>query len=238
MRFLDLTLPTPAANLALDEALLLEAEAGRDGDVLRVWAWPSPVVVLGSGGVLADDVDEPACRADGVPILRRSSGGGTVLWGAGSLMYSLVLAYDRDSTLADLHGSYTYILSRVGEAVGGEEAGVCLAGVCDLVLDDRKFSGNAQQRKRNHLLHHGTLLFAFDTAHVGRYLKAPPRQPEYRARRDHSAFLCNLPFDAVELKRRLRATWAADQNMLIWPRDLVAQLCAEKYDREEWVQRR
>ncbi len=238
MRFLDLTLSTAAANLALDEALLLEAEAGRAGDVLRVWAWPTPVVVLGSGGVLADDVDEAACRADGVPILRRSSGGGTVLWGAGSLLYSLVLAYDRDPALTDLHGSYAYILSRVGEAVGGAAAGVRLAGVCDLALGDRKFSGNAQQRKRHHLLHHGTLLFAFDTAHVGRYLKPPPRQPEYRARRGHADFLCNVPFDATELKRRLRATWGADEDATDWPRDLVAQLCAEKYDRDDWVRRR
>src|SRR4051812_32811653 len=113
MRCLDLTLPGAAANLALEEALLTESEAGRGGEVLRLWEWPAPAVVLGSGGVLADDVDEAACRADGVPVLRRSSGGGTVLWGPGSLMFSLVLRYDRDPALADLHASYRYILGRV-----------------------------------------------------------------------------------------------------------------------------
>ena len=77
-------------------------------------------------------------------------------------MFSLVLAYDRHPGLTDLHASYTFILNRVGEAVGGEAAGVRLEGICDLALGDRKFSGNAQQRKRDHLLHHGTLLFAFD----------------------------------------------------------------------------
>src|SRR3954452_17786953 len=83
MRFLDLTLPGAAENLALDEALLLEAEAGRSGEVLRVWEWPRPAVVLGSGCKLAEDVWEEACAADGVPVLRRSTGGGTVLLGAG-----------------------------------------------------------------------------------------------------------------------------------------------------------
>src|SRR5262245_38971942 len=77
MRLVDLTLPGAAENLALDEALLLEAEAGRGGEVLRFWEWPEPAVVLGSAGVVADDVDDPACTADGVPVLRRSSGGGT-----------------------------------------------------------------------------------------------------------------------------------------------------------------
>src|SRR5438067_790620 len=74
MDFLDLTLPTLAENLALDEALLLEAEDGRGGEVLRVWEWPTPAVVLGAAGVVADDVDAAACAADGVP--RRGAAGG------------------------------------------------------------------------------------------------------------------------------------------------------------------
>src|SRR5256885_263698 len=36
MYFLDLTLPSAEANLALDEALLLAAEDGRGGEVLRL----------------------------------------------------------------------------------------------------------------------------------------------------------------------------------------------------------
>src|SRR2546430_4823585 len=94
MHFLDLTLPSAAENLALDEALLLEAEAGRGGEVLRLWEWPTPAVVLGSACVLRDDVDEDACTAGCVPILRRASGGGTVLLGRGCLCCSLVLSME------------------------------------------------------------------------------------------------------------------------------------------------
>ena len=68
VNLLDLTLPSPAENLALDEALLLDAEAG-GGEVLRLWELPTLAVVLGSGGVLADDVRVSACAADGVPVL-------------------------------------------------------------------------------------------------------------------------------------------------------------------------
>src|SRR5262249_31387524 len=117
MRYLDLTLPTPAENLALDEALLLEAENGAD-EILRVWEWPALAVVLGSGCRLLDDVSEAACQADGVPILRRSSGGGTVLWGPGCLLYSLVLRYDRAPALAEIRSSYAFILQQVGLAIG------------------------------------------------------------------------------------------------------------------------
>ena len=130
MDFLDLTLPTAEENLALDEALLLQAEAGRGGEALRLWEWPRPAVVLGSGCKLADDVDDAACLADGVPILRRSSGGGTVLLGQGCLCYSLVLAFARDVMLTDVQPSYRFILPRVIQAL--DVAGVVQEGISDL----------------------------------------------------------------------------------------------------------
>ncbi len=236
MHFLDLTLPDAAANLALDEALLLDAETGTGGEVLRVWEWPAPVVVLGSGCKLAEDVDETACHADGVPILRRSSGGGTILWGRGSLLFSLILSYESAPELTQIGSSYPFILDRVAAALG--LSGARQEGISDLAFGERKFSGNAQQRKRLFLLHHGSLLYDFDTSLVGRYLRPPPRQPDYRAQRPHEDFLCNVPLTAIEIKRRLRAAWGAEAEKSTWPEELVRVLCAEKYAREEWTRRR
>src|SRR5262245_56874304 len=113
MQFLDLTLPTPAENLALDEALLVEAEAGRGGESLRLWEYPRPMVVLGAACRLADDVHEAHCHDANIPILRRSSGGGTVMLGAGCLCFSLVLSYDRSPSLGDIRSSYAFILERL-----------------------------------------------------------------------------------------------------------------------------
>ena len=112
MYLLERTLPSLAENLALDEALLLDAEAGGP-EVLRLWQWPSHAVVLGAGGRLADDVHEDVCQADGVPIRRRSSGGGTVLLGPGCLLYSLILRFERAPALSDLHASYRHILDTI-----------------------------------------------------------------------------------------------------------------------------
>jgi lipoate-protein ligase A len=238
MHFLDLTLPTPAENLALDEALLLEAEAGRGGEVLRLWEWPRPAVILGAGCRLAEDVDEAACRADGVPVLRRASGGGTVLLGPGCLLYGLILDYERDPALRDISAAYAYILGRVGAALADVLPGLEPAGISDLAGGGRKVSGNAQQRKQRHLLHHGTLLYGFDLGQVGRYLRPPERQPEYRGRRDHAAFLMNLPVPRAELIRRLRTAWQAEDETTAWPREGVSRLSAEKYTRPEWTRRR
>jgi lipoate-protein ligase A len=238
MHLLDLTLPSAAENLALDEALLLEAEAGRGGEVLRLWEWAHYAVVLGAGCVLADDVDEAACRADGVPVLRRASGGGTVLLGPGCLCYGLVLSYERGPALREITPSYVYILGRVGEALAGLLPDIEQAGTSDLTDGGLKFSGNAQQRKRHHLLHHGTLLYDFDLSRIGLYLRMPARQPEYRGRREHAAFVRNLPAEVAELKGRLREGWRADEAMGDWPREAVRRLTAEKYTQLTWIQRR
>lgn len=231
---LDLTLPTAEANLALDEALLLEAEAG-GREVLRIWEWPRPAVVLGSGGKVADDVDEAACAADGVPILRRASGGGTVLLCRGCLCYSLVLAYARDERLTEVRASYRWVLGRVLEAlgIGGE-----VAGVSDLALGGMKFSGNAQQRKRDHLLHHGTILYDAELPLVSRYLRPPPRQPEYRAGREHAAFVRNVGLARAAIVAALWREWGAEAGSVSVPAGLVARLVSEKYARPEWARRR
>lgn len=237
MRSLDLTLPTLEANLALDEALLLEAEEGGP-ETLRFWEWPTPAVVVGAGGKVAEETNAAACDAARVPIRRRSSGGGTVLLGSGCLLYSLVLRFGRNPLLADLHASYRLILERMIEALRPFASGAAAAGTSDLVVGDRKFSGNAQQRKRQSLLHHGTLLYAFDLPQIPRYLATPPRMPEYRHGRDHLAFVMNLAASSPELRSRIAEVWHADAPAENWPEQRVASLVAEKYADEAWHRRR
>jgi lipoate-protein ligase A len=238
MNYFEKTLASLADSLALDEALLLEAEAGRVGEVLRIWEWPTPAVVLGSGCKIAEEVKEAECEKDHVPVLRRSSGGGTVLLGPGCVLFSLVLRLDRTPELEDIRSSYRFILGAVASALRSEAGGIEATGISDLAVAGKKCSGNAQQRKREHLLHHGTLLYAFAPERVGTYLTVPERQPEYRQGRDHERFLCNLPVGRQRLVELLRHVWGADQALGAWPVDLVRQLVAEKYGSRAWTRRR
>jgi lipoate-protein ligase A len=237
MFYVDCSLPTLAENLALDEALLLDAEQGGP-EVLRVWQWPAPAVVLGAGGRIADDVHEERCRADGVELARRSSGGGTVVLGPGCLLYTVVLSYQRDPALTQIVPSYRYVLARIVAGLRGFAPNLDVRGSSDIAELERKVSGNAQQRKRCHLLQHGTLLYNFDITRVAEYLKAPPRQPDYRRQRGHREFLTNLRTDAEMLKRCLRAAWGAHRILVSVPMQAAQQLVLDKYGREEWVQRR
>lgn len=238
MQLLDLTLATIGENLAADEALLLQAEAGQSGEVLRFWESPTRAAILGSGGRVAEEVNLTACQSDGVAILRRSSGGGTVLLGPGCLLFTLILDMRNDSALETIRGSYLFILERIVHSLADLLPGIRCRGVSDLAAGDRKFSGNAQQRKRNYLLHHGTLLHAFDLPTIARYLRPPPRQPDYRRGRDHLDFVCNLPTKAQDLRGRLQQAWQANDLLPDLPRQRIQELMAEKYGREDWHHRR
>src|SRR5262249_48217939 len=100
------------------------------------------------------------------------------------------------------------------------------------------FSGNAQQRKRSYMLHHGTLLHDFDVRHVARYLRVPLRQPAYRGGRTHQDFLTNLPATSQELQAALRWVWAAATARSTCPEGLVRRLARERYMQAAWIRRR
>src|SRR5687768_735134 len=101
MKLLDLTLKTPAENLALDEALLDFCEQGQGADeILRFWEPREYFVVVGYANKVDLEVDRAACEKLNVPILRRCTGGGTVVQGPGCLNYTLILRIDHRSQLA------------------------------------------------------------------------------------------------------------------------------------------
>jgi lipoate-protein ligase A len=234
VQLLDLTLPTPEENLALDEALLITAEADGRAEFLRLWESPDYFVVLGKNCRVAQDVWLDRCRADGVPILRRISGGGTMLQGPGCLNFAVVLRYDRAPGLSSVQGSIAYVLQRARDAVAPLEPRVALAGTSDLAIGDRKICGSAQRRQRSHFLHHGSILHHFDLPMIDRYLKEPLRQPPYRAARNHLSFLQNLSGEPERLRDMLRRTWAATDTIQRWPEQLVLDLLASKYRQASW----
>jgi lipoate-protein ligase A len=236
--FIDLTLGTLSENLALDELLPALADEENAGPTLRLWEWPEYAVVLGAGCRVDDDIDVASCERDGIAIRRRSSGGGTVLLGPGCLCYSLVLPFEADPALRGVRSSYTWILHKVIAALESVASGIHLADVSDLAIGDRKFSGCSQQRKREHLLHHGTLLYSFDIARISHYLKLPPRRPEYRDSRSHEDFLTNLGGSAAQIARGLQEEWKATLVVPALPLERAALLAREKYETKEWTFRR
>lgn len=243
MQFLDKTLESSAANVALDEALLETAElAGPTSEWLRIWEPQSPMVVVGRSSSVTAEVNLAKCEQDGVPVLRRSSGGATIVAAPGCLMYAVVLSVERRPQLQAIDQAHRLVLGRLLDALTSRvallsESGVCESGICDLVIGDRKVSGNALRCRRTHVLYHGTLLYDMPLALISRYLRMPQRQPDYRNGRGHDDFVANLNVGREELSVAVREAWGNPPSAANWPEEMVARLVEEKYSRDDWNRR-
>jgi lipoate---protein ligase len=210
IKCLDLTLPSAGANLACDEALLDACEDGVGPQVLRFWEPCDYFVVVGYANQIQREVNVDACARENVPILRRCSGGGTVLLGPGCLNYALVLRFDKSGPLASISGTNSYVMERNRQALTAALGfPVTVRGFTDLAVNDLKFSGNAQRRKRRALVFHGTFLLNFDLDRIGRMLPMPSTEPSYRQFRSHQTFLKNLNIPSAKVKAALQIAWSA-----------------------------
>jgi len=235
MKFFPLTLPSPEENLACDEALLEAVERDECGEVLRVWNSPSYFVVVGYSNRVEKEVDVPFCRSQGVPILRRCTGGGTVLQGPGCLNYSLILRMEDSAALAGITRTNEYIMDRNRDALMsllGPDLRV--QGHTDLTRNGLKFSGNAQKRKLKALLFHGTFLLGLDSGMVEQALRMPSKEPVYRANRSHRDFIINLEVSAGQVEDALARAWRAHELLTEVPSESILRLVREKYSCSEW----
>lgn len=239
MQYLDLTFPTPAENLACDEALLDLCERDSSTEILRFWESSTHFVVVGYGNHVDREVDVAACDREGIPILRRCSGGGTVLQGPGCLNYALILRSEPGSPLESIGTTNCHIMSRQRDALRNLGLDVTIQGCTDLVFTatpPRKFSGNSQRRKRHSLLFHGTFLYAFDLPLIEKTLKFPSQQPDYRESRPHSNFVNNVAISALQIKSALKEAWSAKAPFeQITPlKTSTDMLTASKYSLTSW----
>lgn len=236
MQFIDLPLSTPAMQLACDDLLLQTCEQDPALEVLRIWKPETYFVVTGYTNRILQEVNVQACVAAGIPLYRRSTGGGTVVQGPGCLNYTLVLPLGRSEALDTIGGTNAYVLERIAAALQPLlPERIERRGHTDLVLGDRKFSGNAQRRTQHAVLFHGVFLTGFAIRIIERLLPLPSTQPDYRAGRSHTDFLCNLPLDAGALVDALRTAWNAHDLHCTIPLDKIRSLAQTRYLNHEWT---
>ncbi|RMG02993.1 MAG: lipoate--protein ligase family protein [Planctomycetota bacterium] len=235
MKRLDLSLPTPEENLALDEALLDAACAGEQSDeILRFWESSQTAVIVGRASKVEEEVDTTACRARGVPVLRRISGGAAVVVGPGCLMYALILSRRARSDLVSVDRIHRHVLRGMVAALRRIHPEVCYRGINDLTLGDRKFCGNSLRVRRDWVLYHGTLLLTPAAETIEALLRMPPRRPEYRRNRSHGEFVTHLPADPAVVREAIATYWQAETMLASWPKERTGELVARRYARCEW----
>jgi len=157
---------------------------------LHVYRFDAVAVVLGRGSRPEQELLVDNCMADGVPILRRRGGGCAVVLDPGNVIVSLALPTDG---LANINRCFTSITSWLIDGLGKSGIhGVRREGVSDLALGDRKIAGSTMQRKKALVYHSASILVDPRIDLMERYLKHPPREPEYRGHRSHADFVGSL----------------------------------------------
>lgn len=162
-RHLILPLGDAARNLATEEILFRTLAPDHPG-LFLLWR-NEPAVIIGRHQCAADEVDLERARAEGLPVVRRITGGGAVCHDAGTLCFSWIL-----NDPGALGPAFGRLLAPVVAALGDVGVSARLTGRNDLEAGGRKISGSAQTRAGGRLLLHGTLLVDADLARLGRVL--------------------------------------------------------------------
>ena len=208
----DITFKDASENIFYDQILLQSAEDGKSGEVLRFWESKEFFVVLGRISRVKDDVKLDEVHNKHTRIIRRISGGGAVLQGPGCLNYALVLSFEVNPLLRNIRKSYEFILGKICRALNKLNVKVEFEPVSDIAVGGRKFSGNAQARKRKYMLHHGTILYKFPLELMEEYLTMPKDQPPYRKGRSHKDFLANINLDPWDIKQAIASEFTGAKN--------------------------
>jgi lipoate---protein ligase len=236
MTWFDVTQPTLAENLAFDDVLLAEVDRDPTRGLLRFWELDHYAVVLGRSNRADVEANLGACRLDHTPVVRRSSGGGAVVIGPGCLAYSLVLPLTDEQRALGVASLTKRLMGRIALGLQPVQPRATACGTSDLAADNRKFSGNAQRWLSRAFLHHGTILYDFDLDRIGRYLRTPSRQPNYRDLRGHSDFVRNIAVPREKLIEFMATTWKAFPGEA--PHSAAAdaaRLEREKYTAIDWT---
>lgn len=194
-RLIDSGPAAAAANMAVDEAILLAHQAGSVPPTLRFYGWRPAAVSLGYSQRAAGEIDLDACRERGIDVVRRLTGGRAVLHDA-ELTYSVVVREDHPDIPATITAAYHYFsqgllagLARLGvdarmniprAAYGHSQPRRHASAACfdapahyEITAGGRKLIGSAQVRKGGAILQHGSLLLRFDADALAAVLRPP-----------------------------------------------------------------
>jgi len=237
----ELDLPS-ATHMALDEVLLDAVAAGRRPPLLRFWGWAQATLVLGSNQAVANELDLAAVERHGFTVVRRLSGGGTMLAEPGrTITWSLVTPAGPVAGMSFVE-SFAFLDRWAVETLRSLGVDAGYRPINDIVSPAGKIAGAAQARRRGALLHHVTMAYSMDSALLSELIRIG--RPAISDRGVRSAEKRVSPLDTLlalsraEVVAALAAASGARPGQLD-TRELeaAAALAVAKYARRDWIHR-
>lgn len=174
-----------------------------------------PAELLEIGSVLQDKI----------PVVKRFSGGGTVIVDRQTVFITFICNTD---ALPSVQPYPRPIMSWSGQLYSKVFQGVGDFSLRenDYVFGNRKFGGNAQSITKRRWVHHTSFLWDYEMMNMA-YLKLPKRAPDYRQARDHSDFICRMKDDISRQEFIDRTISTLGSQFSITPLELESSDCAD-----------
>ena len=151
-------------NHAAEEYLM----SNFDDEVFMLWI-NKPSILIGRNQNTITEINLDYVKDNGIEVVRRLSGGGTVYNDFGNMNFTFITKKDSDVQVKDGFEKFALPVINALRSLG---VNAVFTGRNDITIDDKKFSGNAQYFKKDKLLHHGTLLFDCDMSKLSLALKS------------------------------------------------------------------
>lgn len=247
----------PHYNLAFEEYVFQNLDFSRRVEgpesnllpVLLLWQ-NEPSVIIGKFQNTIEEINYDYIREKGIHVVRRNTGGGAVYHDLGNLNYSFIIPG------AETKVDFKTFTIPIVKALNSYGIPAEQTGRNDILVDGKKFSGNAQQFSKHSLLHHGTIMFDVDVAAVGNALRVKPGKFKSKATKSVRSRVTNLkPFfeeaaashpaleegirNAADLKALLlewfkREYDVTELHLNASQRSDIERLKREKYDTRAW----
>ena len=156
----------------------------------QVYVYPQRAVILGRGSKLQTEVFAGQASADGLSVLRRAGGGCAVYLDPGNVICSIALPLGGLGKNREAFDAISQTLIGALASLGLSD--VVQRGISDLTQQGNKIGGSCIHRAKDILYYSTTLLVEPEIGAMQRYLRHPPREPDYRAGRAHHHFVAAL----------------------------------------------
>lgn len=161
-----------------------------DKDDFFVWNPNRKIVVLGTSNIPGNSVNTENVLADSIDVYIRPSGGQAVVLTPNTIVISVLLNYPDLKSPKEIFTIINNIIIDVLIKTGVKN--IAAKGISDIAIGERKILGSSIYRKKEKHFYHAVLNISEKTSTIERYLKHPPKEPDYRKGRSHADFVTSL----------------------------------------------
>ncbi len=145
------------SNMGIDRAILQAISEGQSIPTLRLYSWAMPAVTVGYFQKISETVNINFCTENNIPVIRRITGGGTVLHDS-EITYSFITPLKNSPIQSDMESSFKAIITPLINSLKAIGIDASFKPVNDIIAEGKKISGSAQTRQQGVLLQHGTII--------------------------------------------------------------------------------